>query len=347
MQPEPECRVLSIQSHVVRGFVGNKSAAFPLQVLGFEVDTVNTVQFSNHTGYDHWKGQVMTADELQTLYEGLRLNDVTRYDYVLTGYTRDTSFLEKVMEIIQELRVQNPKLVYVCDPVMGDKRNGDGYMYVPEILLPVYKEKVVPLADIITPNQYEAEILAGRKMNTEQEAVEVMDVLHEMGPDTVVITSSDLPSRLGSNYLVTLGSQRKGAVCVEFAHSPCDHMDLPGCPSFLPPPRTCGLKVTAAGSQVTERIRMEIPKVDAVFVGTGDLFAAMLLAWTHQHPNNLKIACEKTVSALQHIVTRTIANAKAMAGPDKVPSAGQLELRVIQSKHQIENPEIIIHATTI
>ncbi|XP_067848514.1 pyridoxal (pyridoxine, vitamin B6) kinase a [Heptranchias perlo] len=157
MLPEPECRVLSIQSHVVRGFVGNKSAAFPLQVLGFEVDTVNSVQFSNHTGYEHWKGQTMTAAELQTLYQGLKLNDVTRYDYVLTGYTRDTSFLEKVMEIIQELRRQNPKLVYVCDPVMGDKRNGDGYMYVPEDLLPVYKEKVVPLADIITPNQYEAE----------------------------------------------------------------------------------------------------------------------------------------------------------------------------------------------
>ncbi|XP_072441947.1 pyridoxal (pyridoxine, vitamin B6) kinase a isoform X2 [Chiloscyllium punctatum] len=286
MQPEPECRVLSIQSHVVRGFVGNKSAAFPLQVLGFEVDLINSVQFSNHTGYDHWKGQTMTAEELQTLYEGLQLNDVTRYDYVLT----------------------------VCDPVMGDKRNGDGYMYVPENLLPAYKEKVVPLADIITPNQYEAEILAGRKMNTEKEAIEVMDILHAMGPDTVVITSSDLPSALGDNYLVTLGSQRK---------------------------------VIAGGSRVTERIRMEIPKVDAVFVGTGDLFAAMLLAWTHQHPNNLKIACEKTVSALQHIVTRTISNAKALAGPGKKPSAAQLELRVVQSKRQIENPEIIIHATTI
>ncbi|XP_043556144.1 pyridoxal (pyridoxine, vitamin B6) kinase a, partial [Chiloscyllium plagiosum] len=228
---------------------------FLQQVLGFEVDLINSVQFSNHTGYDHWKGQTMTAEELQTLYEGLQLNDVTRYDYVLTGYTRDTSFLDKVMEIIQELRRQNPKLVYVCDPVMGDKRNGDGYMYVPENLLPAYKEKVVPLADIITPNQYEAEILAGRKMNTEKEAIEVMDILHAMGPDTVVITSSDLPSALGDNYLVTLGSQRK---------------------------------VIAGGSRVTERIRMEIPKVDAVFVGTGDLFAAMLLAWTHQHPNNLK-----------------------------------------------------------
>lgn len=41
---------------------------------------------------------------------------------------------------------------------------------------------------------------------------------------------------------------------------------------------------------VTQRIRMEMHKVDAVFVGTGDLFAAMLLAWTHKHPNNLKVS---------------------------------------------------------
>ena len=69
-------RVLSIQSHVVSGYVGNKSAAFPLQVqilnicsfilikyfqlLGFEVDTINSVQFSNHTGYTAGvRGQVV------------------------------------------------------------------------------------------------------------------------------------------------------------------------------------------------------------------------------------------------------------------------------------------------
>ncbi|MBN3321602.1 PDXK kinase, partial [Atractosteus spatula] len=115
-----ECRVLSIQSHVVRGYVGNKSASFPLQVLGFEVDSINSVQFSNHTGYAHWKGQVLTADELHVLYEGLKLNNVNHYDYVLTGYTRDTSFLEMVVDIVQELKRQNPNLVYVCDPVLGD-----------------------------------------------------------------------------------------------------------------------------------------------------------------------------------------------------------------------------------
>uniref|UniRef100_A0A6I8PR96 Pyridoxal kinase n=1 Tax=Ornithorhynchus anatinus TaxID=9258 RepID=A0A6I8PR96_ORNAN len=274
---EDECRVLSIQSHVVRGYVGNRAAAFPLQVLGFEIDTVNSVQFSNHTGYAHWKGQVLNADELHELYEGLKLNKVNKYDYVLTGYTRDKSFLEMVVDIIKELKQQNSKLVYVCDPVMGDKWNGEGSMYVPEDLLPVYKEKVVPMSDIITPNQFEAELLTGRKIHTQEEALEVMDLLHSLGPETVVITSSDLPSSLGSDYLIALGSQRK---------------------------------TKSDGTKVTERIRMEMRKVDAVFVGTGDLFAAMLLAWTHKHPNNLKVACEKTVSAMHHVLQRTMESAR-------------------------------------
>lgn len=170
---EGECRVLSIQSHVVRGYVGNRAAMFPLQVLGFEVDAVNSVQFSNHTGYAHWKGQVLKSQELHELYEGLKVNDVNKYDYVLTGYTRDKSFLAMVVDIVRELKQQNSRLVYVCDPVMGDKWNGEGSMYVPQDLPPVYRDKVVPVADIITPNQFEAELLSGRKIHSQEEAFEV------------------------------------------------------------------------------------------------------------------------------------------------------------------------------
>ncbi|XP_053732506.1 pyridoxal kinase-like [Synchiropus splendidus] len=300
-----ECRVLSIQSHVVRGYVGNKSATFPLQVLGFEVDSINSVQFSNHTGYDHWKGQVLTAEELNVLYEGIKLNAVNRYDYILTGYSRDTSFLSTVVDIIQELKNINPKLVYVCDPVMGDQ----GAMYVPESLLPVYRDKVVPLADILTPNQFEAELLTGRKINTEDDAVEVMELLHKMGPHTVVLTSTDLPSKNGDQFLVALGSQ-----------------NIDG---------------------KSQKIRMEIPKVDAVFVGTGDLFAAMLLAWTHHHPKDLKAACEKTVSVMHHVIKRTISYAKDLSGPTEKPSAAHLELRMVQSKADIENPAIVLEATVL
>ncbi|XP_051999200.1 pyridoxal (pyridoxine, vitamin B6) kinase a isoform X1 [Xyrauchen texanus] len=303
-------RVLSIQSHVVRGYVGNKSASFPLQVLGFEVDSINSVQFSNHTGYEHWKGQVLTAEELHVLYEGIKLNNVNHYDYVLTGYTRDHSFLHMVVDIVQELKRSNPSLVYVCDPVLGD----NGAMYVPENLLPIYRDKVVPSADIITPNQFEAELLTGRTICTEKDAIEVMNLLHSKGPDTVVITSSDLPSPLGDQYLVALGSQKR---------------------------------VKPDGAKVTQQIRMDIPKVDAVFVGTGDLFAAMLLAWTHHHPNDLKTACEKTVSVMHHVIKRTITYANEVAGPNQKPSPAQLELRMVQSKADIEDPGIVLDAVVL
>ena len=157
-------------------------------------------------------------------------------------------------------------------------------------------------------------MLSGRKIHSQEEAFEVMDMLHCMGPDTVVITSSDLPSSQGSDYLIALGSQR---------------MRKPD------------------GSTVTQRIRMEMRKVEAVFVGTGDLFAAMLLAWTHKHPDNLKVACEKTVSAMQHVLQRTIRCAKAEAGEGQKPSPAQLELRMVQSKRDIEDPEIVVQATVL
>ncbi|CAB1346958.1 unnamed protein product, partial [Coregonus sp. 'balchen'] len=237
--------------------------------------------------YDHWKGQVLTAEELNVLYAGIKLNNVNHYDYILTGYTRDTSFLETVVDIVQELKRLNPKLVYVCDPVMGDQ----GSMYVPENILPVYRDQVVAVADILTPNQFEAELLTGRKISTEKDALEVMELLHQMGPDTVVLTSTDLTSPRGDQFLVALGSQRI---------------------------------VRPDGTKSTQKIRIEMPKVDAVFVGTGDLFTAMLLAWSHHHPNDLKAACEKTVSVLHH-----------------------LELRMVQSKKDIEDPDIVVEATIL
>lgn len=172
----------------------------------------------------------------------------------------------------------------------------------------------MPAANIITPNQFEAELLTGRTISTEKDAIEVMNLLHSKGPHTVVITSSDLPSPLGEHYLVAMGSQ---------------------------------ITVRPDGTRATQQIRLDIPKVEAVFVGTGDLFAALLLAWTHHHPNDLKTACEKTVSVMQHVIKRTITYAKEMAGPNRKPSAAQLELRMVQSKADIEDPAITVEAVVL
>ena len=138
-------RVLSIQSHVVHGYVGNKCAAFPLQLLGFHVDPINSVQFSNHTGYCTFRGAVLQGDELLNLIEGLKENDLLGgYSHVLTGYIGSSSFLEAVVRTLRTLREANPAIEYYCDPVMGDNDE----LYVPQELVAIYRETVVPLATV-------------------------------------------------------------------------------------------------------------------------------------------------------------------------------------------------------
>mmetsp|Transcript_63833 Transcript_63833/g.125348 ORF Transcript_63833/g.125348 Transcript_63833/m.125348 type:complete len:190 (+) Transcript_63833:59-628(+) len=182
-----ERRVLSIQSHVVHGYVGNKSAVFPLQLLGFDVDFVNSVQFSNHTGYSAgFKGQVLNGEQLEVLMSGLTANQLLGgTSHLLTGYIGSVTFLRAVASAHAQLKACNPNLVYVCDPVLGD----NGKLYVPPELVDVYRSELIALATVLTPNQFEAELLTGFKIESLQDAVAACLWLHEKGPETVIITS--------------------------------------------------------------------------------------------------------------------------------------------------------------
>lgn len=198
--PSETGRVLSIQSHTVQGYVGNKSAVFPLQLLGYDVDPINSVQFSNHTGYPSFKGQVLNGQELWDLIEGLAANDLLFYTHLLTGYIGSVSFLNTVLQVVEKLRSINPGLIYVCDPVMGD----EGKLYVPMELVSVFREKVVPVASMLTPNQFEAEQLTGLRITSEKEGLEACNILHVAGPSKVVITSLHV-----EDDLLLIGSHQK------------------------------------------------------------------------------------------------------------------------------------------
>uniref|UniRef100_A0A0B6Y840 Pyridoxal kinase n=1 Tax=Arion vulgaris TaxID=1028688 RepID=A0A0B6Y840_9EUPU len=298
---EIDKRVLSIQSTVVFGYVGNKSASFPLQLHGYEVSTINSVQFSNHTGYGKWKGQVLDANEVSDLFEGLRINNLLDFSYVLTGYIGSETFLEKVGETVKEMKLKNPNLIFVCDPVMGD----NGKLYVSEKLVPVYRTQIVEQADIITPNQFELEQLTQLPVETEQEAFTAMEKLHDRGVGIVVLTSSNLG---GKETLLCLASIKKDGVHKHY--------------------------------------RLKIPVIDNIFVGTGDLFAASLLIFMDKH-KDLKVALEKTVAVVQNVIKRTIHHAIALAGPDVKPNMEQMELRLVQSKADIEDPKVELHAEEI
>lgn len=179
--------VLSIQSHVVYGYAGNTAAVFPLQRLGREVWAVNTVEFSNHTGYGAWRGRVLGAELAQELVTGLEERGVlNRCDAVLSGYLGDAAVGRAVIDAVKKARRENPKTLYCCDPVMGDVGRG---FYVKPDIPDIFKKELVPLADIVCPNQFELEALTGITVKNEEDAIKAIKLLHEAGPSVVLVTS--------------------------------------------------------------------------------------------------------------------------------------------------------------
>ncbi|MDR2767301.1 MAG: pyridoxal kinase PdxY [Treponema sp.] len=179
--------ILSIQSHVVYGHAGNSAAVFPLQRLGREVWAVNTVEFSNHTGYKAWRGKAMDAALVDDLILGLEERGVLdRCEAVLSGYLGDPESGRAIIRAVKKVRSFAPRAVYCCDPVMGDV--GRGFYVYPEIPA-VFKEEVLPLAHIITPNQFELEALTGIASTTLDGARAAIKALHEAGPAVVLVTS--------------------------------------------------------------------------------------------------------------------------------------------------------------
>ena len=156
--------ILSIQSWVAYGHVGNAAAVFPLQRLGAQVWSINTVQFSNHTGYGHWTGQVLTGEAVRELVDGIAARDVfPRCDAVLSGYMGDAGVGEAILHAVARVRQDNPRAVYCCDPVIGDVEEG---VYVRAGIEEFLRDHALAQADIATPNRFELERLTGLDCST-------------------------------------------------------------------------------------------------------------------------------------------------------------------------------------
>lgn len=243
-------RVLSIQSHVVHGHVGNKSVQLPLNLNNFEVDTINTVQKCTHNRYPHFTGTELSLEDFKIIVDGLRGNGILyRYDYIMTGYMRSAELLKYVCEIIREIKEKaDHPVMYLCDPVMGDvypecyEQHKRGFMYVPADLLPVYREQVLPLADILTPNQCELELLLNHKniqINNDQDMKNALN--DEIFHDKQIFVTSNL------------------------------EMSTPEIVGYC--------KIGSENLfKVYKFINFRLP---ATFVGTGDLFSATLLSEVH------------------------------------------------------------------
>ncbi|KAF8477197.1 Ribokinase-like protein [Kalaharituber pfeilii] len=230
-------RVLTIASHV-----RNSVTTFVLQTLGLEVSALNTVQFSNHTGYRQWTGYRTTAEQIEQLWQGLKNSEIAEeYGLFLTGYVPGADGVEAVGKIGKELKMVRQKegqeLFWLLDPVMGD----GGKLYVSEEVVPIYKS-LAPHADLITPNQFETELLCGITIDSLPSLSLALDTLHSIYKiPHIIITSVTFPHNSSRDEMLCAGSS-----------------------------------LTSHGTP--RKFLIPFPVIPGLFGGTGDMFSALTLA---------------------------------------------------------------------
>ena len=206
--------VLSVQSRVAYGHVGNAAAVFPLQCLGIEAWALDTVAFSNHTGHGRWRGEVIAAETVAALFEGIAdLGVLPSIDAVLSGYIGAAETGAVLLDIVARVRDANPRAKFCCDPVIGDTDTGS---YVRDGVAEFFRDAALALADIVTPNRFELEFLTGQPIVNLAEAAHAAAALRGRGPEIVLVTSLDaMPDRL-----MMLACGPDGAWVVETPHLP-------------------------------------------------------------------------------------------------------------------------------
>lgn len=206
--------VLSVQSRVAYGHVGNAASVFPLQRLGIEAWALDTVAFSNHTGHGQWRGAAVAAAQIAELFEGIAaLGVLPQIDAVLSGYLGDVATGPVLLDIVARVRAANPRALFCVDPVIGDSDTGS---YVTPGIAEFFRDRALALADIVTPNLFELEYLTGARIGNLAEATAAISSLRARGPDIVLLTSLALePGRI-----TMLAQGPNGGWAIETPHLP-------------------------------------------------------------------------------------------------------------------------------
>lgn len=265
--------VLSIQSHVSHGYVGSRAATFTLQYQGWDVDNINTVNFSNHTGYGNFKGSPISAHDCESLFTGLNnIQILHSYDAVITGYIPNQELIKLIVDRVKSIKLNSTKsMLYLLDPVMGDQ----GYLYVDKSCINQYKQALFEnVVDIITPNQFELELLWGQKIGNKLDLLTAIDYLHNTCNITYIIITSldpslDLFNDNSPDYIYCVCSTRNSSI------------------KFF-----------------------KIPVIESYFTGVGDLFSSLLLDKLHgnlqskrEHP--LVVSVNQALTIMQNVLQLT------------------------------------------
>jgi pyridoxine kinase len=209
--------ILSIQSHVSYGHVGNSAAVFPLQRLGHEVWPVYTVNYSNHTGYGDWGGAPIAASEVTAIVHAMdQRGALAQVDVVLSGYQGGADIADAILATVARVKALNPNATYTCDPVMGNAKSG---CFVNPAIPVLLRERVVPAADLVTPNQFELGYLADLPVSTLDQTLAAVDAVMAMGPRAVLVTSVHRPDA-APGTIEMLAADATGAWLVATPHLP-------------------------------------------------------------------------------------------------------------------------------
>lgn len=211
-------RILSIQSSVSYGHVGNSAAVFPLQRIGVEVMPVYTVCFSNHTGYGAWRGPLMSGDDVREIVTGIEeRGGLENVDAVLSGYQGGNDIGDAILDAVARVKQHSPDAIYSCDPVLGNAKSG---CHVAPEVQDLIRDRVVPSADLITPNQFELGFITGTTPTTLESTLESVEAARALGPSSVLVTSVERPERAADNVMEMLAVVGDEAWLIETPHLP-------------------------------------------------------------------------------------------------------------------------------
>ncbi|CAB4255412.1 similar to Saccharomyces cerevisiae YNR027W BUD17 Putative pyridoxal kinase, a key enzyme in vitamin B6 metabolism [Maudiozyma barnettii] len=234
-------QILSIQSHVVHGYVGNKAATFPLQYRGWNVDSLNTVQFSNHPGYGSFTGFRDDKENLYKIIDSGLINGLNiKYNAIITGYLPSVDSLQSISRLVNDLCIKE-QIPWILDPVLGD----NGKLYVDMECVTIYKDILSTCQVYLTvPNQFEMETLTGMKIKDMDTLKRSFQNFHRSYPGVkrVIVSSIDFSM---------------------------DHSQSTDCDTYT---------VAFAESPNFDQFQyFTVEKIQAHFNGSGDLFSALLV----------------------------------------------------------------------
>lgn len=200
--------LLAIQSHVVFGHAGNSAAVFPMQRVGVNVWPLNTVQFSNHTQYGQWTGEVLAPAQIPALVNGIAtIGELGNCDAVLSGYLGSAAQGRAILAVVAQIKAANPAALYLCDPVMGHAEKG---CIVPEEVSDFLREEALAAADVLCPNQLELDSFCGRRAESLDDCVAMARSLLSRGPKAVLVKHLAYPGRQANDFEMLLVTAEGG-----------------------------------------------------------------------------------------------------------------------------------------